>query len=608
MKRMLKLLLAVVFTLSVLGIEGAPPADAATITLANGTQWKDVNNASLQAHGGHIIKVGSTYYWYGEDKIHNSANFKAVTVYSSTDLKNWTWRSYALTQNSAAELQYAKIERPKVLYNESTGKYVMWAHYEDGNGYTLARVAVATSDTPTGPFTYHGSFRPNNNESRDMTVYKDTDGQAYLISSSNNNSNLRLYRLTSDYTGIAAELNMIYEGGHREAPAIVKQGNTYYLITSGASGWYPNQAKYSTATNINGPWSALQPLGNSATFYTQPAFILTIQGSSTTSHVYVGDRWNPSQLSDSRYVWLPLTLNGNTASLEYFDNISLDAATGVVNGISNGTLLSQGKTATAQSALGSNPASYANDGNYQTEWVGTSVTWPHWWKVDLGAVRQINNVQISWWMMNGSEAYYQYRIETSNDNVNWTVALDRTSNTTYGFTSDTFSATGRYVRINMVNAKLHNNPNNWYTPRLGEVKIFGQATDSVRWQSHNFPTRYIANDNGTAKIVENPTLANSEWVMVPGLADPSGVSFRLKSNSNIYLRHSGYVLYAQSNSGGTFAADATFYQVPGLADSSKASFRSYNYPTRYIRHYSYNLRIDSISTTTEKNDATFSLQ
>src|SRR5690606_22563583 len=160
---------------------------------------------------------------------------------------------------------------------------------------------VASSSSPTGPFTYHGSFRPNNNQSRDMTVFKDTDGQAYLISSSDTNSNLRLYRLNSDYLGIAAELNMIYDGAHREAPAIVKKGNLYYLITSGASGWYPNQAMYSTATNINGPWSALQPLGNSSTFYTQPAFILTIQGNNTTSHMYVGDRWKPGQLSDSRY-------------------------------------------------------------------------------------------------------------------------------------------------------------------------------------------------------------------------------------------------------------------------------------------------------------------
>jgi hypothetical protein len=587
---------------------GMTPAEAAAQTITNGTPWKDGNNASLQAHGGYILQVGSTYYWYGEDKIHNSANFKAVCVYSSTDLKNWTWRSYALTTASSPELEYAKIERPKVIYNETTGKYVLWGHYEDGAGYTLARVAVATSSTPVGPFTYQRSFQPNGKASRDMTVFKDTDGKAYLISSSDNNYNLRLYRLTSDYLGIDAELNMIYEGDHREAPAIVKKGSTYYLITSAATGWYPNQAMYSTATSLNGPWSALQPIGNSSTFFSQPSFIFTIQGTSTTSYMYAGDRWNSSALGDSRYVWLPLTLNGTTASMDYYDTINVDVAAGTVSGVPNGTLLSQGKPATALTTNASYPAGYANDGDYQTRWSATGVTWPHWWTVDLGSVHDIKNVQISWWMYKGSEAFYQYKIEASMDNVNWTVALDRTNNTTYGFTSDTLSAKARYVRINMVNADLFNNPGNWYTPTLWEVKIYGDAAASTRWQSYNYAARFIANDNGTAKIVETPAPASSEWVMVPGLADPAGVSFVLKSNPSIFLRHSNYVLYAQSGSGGTFAADATFYKVAGLADSSKVSFQSYNYPSRYIRYSSYNLRIDPVSTATEKSDATFLAQ
>ncbi len=607
MSKMFKLLLTLAFAASIFNF-GASPTEAAAQTITNGTPWKDTSGASLQAHAGSILQVGSTYYWYGEDKIHNSANLKAVSIYSSTDLKNWTFQSNALTTTSAPELASSKIERPKVIYNATTGKYVLWGHYENGTDYSLARVAVASSSSPTGPFTYHGSFQPNGMQSRDMTLFKDTDGTAYLISSSDNNYNLRIYKLTSDYLAIDSEMNMIYEGDHREAPAIVKKDSVYYLITSGASGWYPNQAKYSTATSLNGPWSALQPIGNSSTFYTQASFILTVQGSSATNYIYVGDRWNSSALGDSRYVWLPLTLSGTTASMDYYEKISIDAATGAVSGVSNGTLISQGKTATAQSALGTNPASYANDGNYQTEWVGTSVTWPHWWKVDLGANYTIKTVDLSWWMMNGSEGFYQYKIETSLDNVNWTVALDRTSNTTYGFTSDSLYATARYVRVNMVNADLWNNPGNWYTPRLWEAKIYGTpATTAVttRWTSHNFPTRYIANDAGNAKIVENPTLANSEWIMVPGLADPSGVSFQLKSNPGIFLRHYNYVLVAQTNTGGAFAADATFYKVAGLADSSKFSFQSYNYPTRYIRHSSYNLRIDPISTATEKNDATF---
>ena len=76
------------------------------------------------------------------------------------------------------------MERPKVIHNDRTGKYVMWFHLElKGKGYKAARVGVAVSDSPTGPFRYLGSMRPNGNMSRDMTLFKDDNGDAYLISS-----------------------------------------------------------------------------------------------------------------------------------------------------------------------------------------------------------------------------------------------------------------------------------------------------------------------------------------------------------------------------------------------------------------------------------------
>ena len=52
------------------------------------------------------------------------------------------------------------IERPKVIYNQATKKFVMWLHV-DSVDYKAARSAVAVSDRPTGPFKYLGSFRPN---------------------------------------------------------------------------------------------------------------------------------------------------------------------------------------------------------------------------------------------------------------------------------------------------------------------------------------------------------------------------------------------------------------------------------------------------------------
>jgi len=92
--------------------------------------------------------------------------------------------------------------------------------------------------------------------------------------------------------------------------------------------------------------------------------------------------------------------------------------------------------------------------------------------------------------------------------------------------------------------------------------------------------------------------------MVPGLADPFGVSFRLKSDESIYLRHYGFVLYPNQNTGGIFIEDATFYEVEGLNDISKSSFTSYNFPSRYMQTDRDNIRIDE---NPNKHNATFTI-
>jgi hypothetical protein len=129
-----------------------------------------------------------------------------------------------------------------------------------------------------------------------------------------------------------------------------------------------------------------------------------------------------------------------------------------------------------------------------------------------------------------------------------------------------------------------------------------------RIKSYNYPARYVRHSNYVGRIDQYPfdPYTDSQWKLVPGLADSAGVSFQSVNYPTRYLRHYNYALQLDVNDGtSTFAGDATFYRTAGLADSSWSSFRSYNYPTRYIRHSDYVLRIDPISTTTEKQDATF---
>ncbi|MFS0859984.1 AbfB domain-containing protein [Paenibacillus taichungensis] len=590
---------------------------AASVTITNGSDWLDTTGNPIQANSGNILKVGSTYYWYGEHAV--SGKFDSVNVYTSTDLKNWTFSNAILTKDSATELASSKIERPKVIYNAATKQYVLWAHYENGTDYNLGRVAVATSSTPNGKFTYEGSFRPLDYESRDMTVFVDTDGTGYLITASRKNGGandtMAIFKMNTSYTGVESFVGWQFENAYREAPAVVKKGNRYYLFTSQAAGWYPNQGAYATASSMTGTWSALTPYGNPSAFGSQIHDIATITGSNSTSYIYMGDRWNPLNLGEHKHIWLPLTLNDSngTASLEWYKEWNIDAVTGTVMPPSL-VNHAQGKTATAISTASGSSASNVNDGNYQTSWAASSSTWPAWWQVDFGAPKTITEIDISWFMYKGSEGYYKYKIEISNDGVNYST-LDRTSNTTYGFTTDAVHFTARYVRINMVNAVLWNNPGNWYTPTLHEVKMLGpatpEATNYSRFSSFNYPDRYIRHSNFTARIDTNVSpVLDSQFRVVSGLASSTGISLESINFPGYFLKRnaSNKIVLETYTDTATYKGDATFLSSPGWADSSKVSLQSYSQPGYYIRHYDYVLQLDAInasSSATVKGDATF---
>ncbi|MEV0253635.1 RICIN domain-containing protein [Streptomyces sp. NPDC050732] len=315
-------------------------AHAAPVTVTNGTQFTDTAGNGVHAHGGGVIKVGSHYYWFGENR-HADNTFKAVSVYRSADLKTWEFRRNVLTQSSAPELGVANIERPKVIYNKATRKFVMWMHKENGKDYHEARAAVAVSDTVDGDYTWKGSFRPpSGTTSRDQTLFQDDDGTAYQITATENNADLHIYRLDADYTGYDELVADPWPGQWREAPALFKRDGVYFMLTSGTSGWNPNQQKYATAESLTGPWSGMKDTGNADGHGSQTTFVLPVQGPSATSYLYMGDRWGNSMggtVNDSQYVWLPLDFpTRTTMSLPWYPRISVDTAAGTVDGVGGG--------------------------------------------------------------------------------------------------------------------------------------------------------------------------------------------------------------------------------------------------------------------------------
>jgi len=317
-----------------------------------GQVWADTERHPINAHGGGILFHEGVYYWYGEAKTGRTflpdcnkswggtrVDVTGVSCYSSTNLYDWKNEGLvlqAVTNSPENDLHPSKVlERPKVIYNATTKEFAMWMHI-DSMDYTAARVGVAVSSTPTGPFRYLGSFRPDagvwprnitdddrkpgptnalardfnaGQMARDLTVFVDDDGKAYLFYASEDNATMHVSLLTPDYHHTTGQYARIFIGRSTEAPAVFKRQGKYYLIGSGCTAWAPNAARMAVADSIFGPWRELPNpcVGNDAdkTFTSQSAFVLPVQGKEG-SFVFLADRWNQWDLPASRYVWLPL--------------------------------------------------------------------------------------------------------------------------------------------------------------------------------------------------------------------------------------------------------------------------------------------------------------
>lgn len=285
-----------------------------------GEVWPDEAGNHIQAHGGGIIKLGKTYYWYGEERRPGlDTNYRYVSCYSSKDLINWKFRgdAMALTKpDTALENNKWVLERPKVFYNSKTKKYVMYMHIDGAVkgvskfawAYDYASVGVAVSNKATGPFKLVKTFRPLGKESRDIGQFIDDDGSAYLIFECRPSKGFYIAQLSDDFLSVEKEVAFIQsplEGG-----AIVYYKGLYYAVGSKLTGWSPNANKVATAASLTGPWSEFVDIAppDTRTYSSQSTMFIKVAGTKDTTVIFMGDRWKPNALWDSRYIWMPVQI------------------------------------------------------------------------------------------------------------------------------------------------------------------------------------------------------------------------------------------------------------------------------------------------------------
>ncbi len=301
-----------------------------------GVQWFDNRGKIIQAHGGGVIRINGTFYWFGEDRSPaNDPDKRYISCYSSDDLVHWKFRRQVLVLSDPEHLgpQFV-LERPKVYYNQKTNMYVMYMHLDSpgphGGGYQFAHVAVATSTTVDGEYKYVRSFRPLGKESRDIGQFIDDDGAAYLIFESRQTNGFFIAKLSDDYLTVEKKICFIKEP--LEGGSVIHFEGLYYVVGSHMTGWKPNPNVYATAQSLSGPWTAFTDIAahQTNTYNSQSSTLLKITGTKVTSVIYLGDRWNEKDLSDSRYIWMPVEIGNGRFVLPAPHPWRVDILTGAV--------------------------------------------------------------------------------------------------------------------------------------------------------------------------------------------------------------------------------------------------------------------------------------
>lgn len=339
-----------------------------------GKPWLDTNGKRIQAHGGSVMYIDGIYYWYGENKEFTTGKEKiwhwGVRCYTSTDLYNWEDKGLIIEpepndENSTLHPSVC-MDRPHIIYNEQTKKYVCWLKIMEKNG--TQSMTVLTADNILGPYTkIREHYRPFGMSDGDFDLVVASDKKAYWYFE-RVHSELICADLTDDYTGATG-----YYSTHfprrcppyvREAPAFFERNFKKYLVTSGTTGYLPNPSEFAVAETYHGPFTVLGDAHegdpSNTSFHSQISSVFKVQGKKDL-YIAVADRWVPNGMymnydkiktfyemmflegrweeakqfrlehnfpfegntSEADYVWLPILFEGDKPIIKWFDEWKL---------------------------------------------------------------------------------------------------------------------------------------------------------------------------------------------------------------------------------------------------------------------------------------------
>ena len=318
-------------------------------------QHYDTDGNILNVSDGGVIYADGLYHWYGmalQPKPFaghgegGQVTLSGVNMYASADLTNWTYEGVVLrcSPDEDGPLRAPmRFERPKIIYNETTQKFVLWCHYvgypgDHGFSDTGGEALAAVSEKVNGPYRLVNITRPIDRDGvvRDSTVFQDADGSAYFIYDRHIGGGfnpvlkpfercLHIVKLKNDYLSFTGEYARIDAADQREAPCVVKRGEYYYMSTSGLTGWNYNRARYFRSKSLMSGWEDMgDPCLNDEEKTTFRAQGTSIFQTREGRDILMLERHNTQNFLHCSYIWLPIDYTDDgKIQLTYKEQIEL---------------------------------------------------------------------------------------------------------------------------------------------------------------------------------------------------------------------------------------------------------------------------------------------
>lgn len=322
------------------------------------------------------------WYWYGENKERtvggpfNTIWHWGVRCYVSRDMYNWEDKGLIIPPqpddlHSPLHPTY-QMDRPHIIYCEKTNKYVAWLKIVHDGGKQF--MCVMQADQFLGPYEFvHKVYKPVRMDTGDFTLTIDPATKKAYIIFDRPHFEIVTATLNDTYTEANGEFSEHYTGlippYSREGPTFFERNGKRYLITSGVTNYYPNPSQVCVFDDWH---SEYLDLGNpcigkdaDTSFFGQ--FTCVVKVPDKDLYIAMADRWRPNRFhlwytrkfyrmvqyamggslgkkmfkpdleekkddvlpgklqhhidntSISRYVWLPITWNGDKPEIHWHD-------------------------------------------------------------------------------------------------------------------------------------------------------------------------------------------------------------------------------------------------------------------------------------------------